>query len=204
MIAIKPYEKQKQELLKFSPGQARSLFINWNKIAEYLNFNLIEELEYLNVSEKSLIDYAFYKIYENIDNSLEDTEIIELENNFLLKLKKHWSLENILLRHINLKSNTDALNEWAINGAKNHAIFGITPKNGYGVNYFINNSGISFTIYEAFMIPYTELHYSQFDSLPEWNFEDLDEIDIIETYVFLEEYLGNSIIIELDNWNEKL
>jgi hypothetical protein len=203
----KLYEKEKNELLNHHPGKAHVLFISWEEFAESVDFDHTTEIASCGVSEANLVDYAFTKTRDyisQIEEEFDETQILEMENKYLEALKKHWSLQNILLRHIKLKEITEGLNTWAQTGPKHPQLFVIQPKPGFAVTYFINNIGISFTIYETFMIPHTELYYEQSDSLPEWNFEDITAEDVVETYLSLEIHNGNPIIIDLSDWHEKL
>jgi hypothetical protein len=203
----KLYEKEKNKLLQTHPGRAHTLFISWEEFAECLDFDYEAEVAACGVSEANLVNYAFTKTRDyisQVEEEFDEEQILEMENKYLVALKKHWSLQNIILRHVKLKEITDNLNKWAQTGPKQPQLFVVQPKAGFAVMYFVNNLGVSFTIYETFMVPHTELYYEQSDELPEWNFEDLTAADIVETYLSLETHNKSPIIIDLSGWHEEL
>ena len=65
---------------------------------------------------------------------------------------------------------------------------------------FTTDLGINFTVYRPFMIPYLESYYFLYNTLPEWDYEELEPSDIIETLFTIQAMLGNDIDISLENW----
>ena len=198
-----PYETEAAKFLNSFPGKARSIFVSWETIASFYNFDYESELENLNIDENYMINQAFNKTRQYVDgleDEFQEEEILEIENKYLQAVKKHWSLANIIISHLNIKYITDCLNQWSKTGPHKLEIFAVPPKKGFSISYFPNASGISFTIYDTFIIPYTELYYEEHNNLPEWNLEDLKSEDIIETCFLLEKVKGNVSMIDLTDW----
>lgn len=198
---IKTYEPVKKET-----NTAKSIFINWELLAQHCAFDYHQELKDQEITEEFLINKALNKTKKYVskfDNELDETEILKIENNYLAALRDHWSLQKIITSHVNFKKLTEQLNCWAQKGPKNKDLFGLSPKTGFAIDYFLNKFGIWFTIFEPFLIPYMEIFYDEYRSLPEWNFEDLIGTDIIETYLLLEIQSENPTIIDLSTWMEK-
>jgi len=204
---IAAYETAAKRFVMGAPSQARSIFVSWQSIATFINLDYEAALSELDIDENYFINLAFERTHEYIEGletEFSETEILEIENKYLENIKNHWSLSNILLSHLNLKLLTDLFNDWSKKGPEQPEIFGVTPVKGLCLSYICNSAGISFTIYEPFIIPYTELFYREHSNLPEWNFEDLSSQDVVETYFWLANQKEQDIIIDLNNWAEQV
>lgn len=203
-----PYEIAATKFTTLQPGRARSIFLTWEAISEYLDFDYEKEMAELGVDDNYFINAAFIKTQQYtqglVDEFSEEEEILEIENNYLKLIKEHWSLSNIISTHFNLKLLTEELNAWSKAGAKKPHLFGTTPNKGFCISYFLNPSGVSLTIYESFIIPYTEIFYEANDVLPEWNFEDIMPTDLLDTFFSLETLNGRATMIDLTDWHEKV
>jgi hypothetical protein len=92
------------------------------------------------------------------------------------------------------------LNDWSHQGAREPHLFGNVPAPGKSLEFFMTDLGISFTVYNPFMIPYTEIYYHLYSSLPEWNYDEIEGIDIIETLFAAQDKKGIDTEIDLSDW----
>lgn len=128
-----------------------------------------------------------------------DQQIVSVENKILESLKDHWSASSALSGQLDFRNSVKLTNEWSQGGAKDPRIFGVVPDPGKSVDYFLNGMGVSLTIYPPFLIPYTEMFYKTNDTLPEWDYDELNGMDIIETIFSILETTGEMIEIDLEH-----
>lgn len=185
------------------PGFATTIFVPWDEFTDYLGLSDFYEIYKEGDERPDFIEVAFreannWAALPNVRASDED--IVEKENEILLSLQEHWSSKNIITKHFNIGHMVAEVNTWSHHGVKDPKLFGNPPAPGKSLEYFLSSLGVSFTVYQPFMIPYTEIYYSLFDSLPEWNYEDLDGLDIVETLFGVLEKKEPFQEIDLDNW----
>lgn len=182
------------------PGFATSIFVSWDEIADY--FDLFEEYGLHRQDDEpspDLINIAFVearKWAKQRNLKVEDESLVKIEEKILDSLKDHWSSASALSGQLDFAGCVEQANEWSQAGAKDPRIFGKVPDPGKSVDYFLTSLGINFTIYPPFMIPYTEIYYRIYDMLPDWEYEDLNGMDIIETVFRLYEFNGNHIALD--------
>lgn len=191
------------------PGFAAVIFVSWDKIAEYFDlfdcWDLYKEgtevpEEFVNVAFSGARNWA--SIFTQKNNfPPSDDQIVKKENDILHSLQQHWSPEKILLDKFCFEQFVSDVNGWSCSGAKSIDLFGGNPPPpGKSLEYFITSLGINFTVYEPFMIPYTEIYYVLYEDLPEWNFDEVEGMDIVETLFAVQDQKGNDTTIELDDW----
>jgi hypothetical protein len=217
---LQPHSDQNEDLRKNldvselnpHPGFATSIFVSWDSIADY--FSLFDQYPLCKEDETSeeLVNLAFSearnwaKDYVN-NNSFPptDQQIVSVENKILESLKSHWSSASALSGQFDFRLCIKQTNDWSQNGAKDPRIFGLAPNPGKSVDYFLNSIGITFTIYPPFMIPYTEIYYKLYDGLPEWGYDEVDGMDVVETIFAVHEASGQEIELDIerleDSWD---
>ena len=202
----KPYSKEAKNLASPAPHNVASVFVSWQDITYTLSID--EKWDLANSSAEAPDDMRSQASAETLkwvedyeseqDYAPSDDDKKEKEDEILDEIIEHWSPRTIVLSHIDFKKAVSELNKWSKSGLKRPELLGYTnPPLGTSLIYFINKMGISFTIYEPFIIPYTELYYQEYTMLPEWNLEELDGYDIIEI-IYLQ---LNKIKINLDDWD---
>jgi len=194
-------------LWKASPGFATTIFVSWEDIAHV--FEISDRWDLVKDDDPTPIDVinvAFHEAQEWTNKQAhnpDDKELVEIENNIAKSIMDHWSYRSVLAENINFKNMVTGINKWCVDGPKNKKLFTKTPTPQAGLNLFVNDLGINFTIYPSFIVPYTELYYKAYETLPEWNLEDLDGTDIVETLFLFCDYSGNPIKLELSQWDAK-
>jgi hypothetical protein len=197
------------------PGFATSIFVSWDKIADY--FSLFDHYPLYKEDEtpEELVNQAFSEAREwardYVDNNAfppTDQQIVSVENKILESLKLHWSSAAALSGQFDFRLYIKQTNDWSQNGAKDPRIFGAAPDPGKSVDYFLNNMGVTFTVYPPFMIPYTEIYYKLYDGLPEWDYEEINGMDVVETIFAVHEADGQEIELDIerleDSWDTNL
>lgn len=206
----KPYQIDFDQLNPH-PGFATTIFISWEAIADYFDLierwpihlddaELPEEFKVVAFEESKVWAQLYFETYGKPPT---EEEIIEKENQLIKSLQDHWSPSNILLSKFNFEKLISDINEWSHLGAKEPHLFGNPPDPGKSLEYFLTDLGINFTVYEPFMIPYTEIYYELYSNLPEWNYDDIDAFDIIETLFAVQDRLGRDTKLNLDDWASK-
>lgn len=206
----KPYSVD-QDALNEHPGFATTIFISWDDIAEYFDYFEDYDLQYANdeaTDEFREIAFNEARNWANLYTKTRglppsDDAIVEKENAIIASLQEHWSAANVLLSKFDFEKMVTDVNTWSHGGAKDPKIFGNPPSPGKSIETFFTLLGISFTVYKPFMIPYIESYYHLHDNLPEWNYEDLEALDIIETLFAIQTMLGNHIDISIKDWESK-
>lgn len=190
------------------PGFATSIFVPWDEIADY--FDLFEDYGLHRQEDEpssDLINIAFSearKWAKERKIKVDDESLVEIEAKILDSLKDHWSSASALSGQLDFAGCVEQTNEWSQLGAKNPRIFGKVPDPGKSVDYFLTSLGINFTIYPPFMIPYTEIYYHIYDMLPDWDYDEINGMDIAETIFHLYEMNGNHIALDFSHlyeWN---
>jgi hypothetical protein len=187
------------------PGFASTIFISWDDIAEY--FSLFEYWPLLREGEEpseDLVNFAFEEARKWAQAQAKqqslpptDNQIIKAETSIIESLKRHWSAAKALDGIFDFATCAKLTNDWSHNGAKRPELFGVTPDPGKSIDYILSNLGVSFTVYPPFIIPYTEIYYRLNDNLPEWDYEDLNGTDILETIIALYEEKIEEVSIDL-------
>lgn len=198
-------------LFKPSPGFATSMFIRWSDIAHI--FDVTSRWDLVNPDDPTPIDIiniAFQEAQEWVsaykkttNKDPQDEILVDKENAIAESIMDHWSYGSVLAGNLPFKEIVDGINSWCLGGPKNKKLFVQTPAPKIGLSYYLNDLGINFTIYPSFIIPYTELYYEAYELLPDWNFEDLDAADVVETLYF---YCGHANIpttFDLADWDTK-
>jgi len=208
---LKLEDKLDLSQLNQHPGFATTIFVSWDEISDY--FELFELWPVCRDEEdipEELVNQAFAEAREWARFYVEkrglppsDKAITSTESNILQSLRRHWSSTKILDGVFDFASYVADTNKWSHGGAKQPQIFGVTPTPGKSVDYIINVLGINLTIYPPFMIPYTEIYYQFYDGLPEWDYDDLNGMDIIETLFAVHEQNNDEIEIDLTDWDAK-
>ena len=129
-----------------------------------------------------------------------DAQIMATESKIIQSLQKHWSSSKVFDGVFDFSACVKDTNNWSHQGAKQPELFGKAPDPGKAIDYIVNGLGVSFTLYPPFMIPYTEIYYQLYDSLPEWDYEDLNGSDIIETIFAIYEKRGEEVAVDLSEW----
>jgi len=190
------------------PGFATTIFTSWDEFAEY--FGLFEYWPLCRSKEEpseDLVNFAFTEARNWATKYIDihglppmNNQIMETEGKIIQSLKEHWSASKVLDSVFDFSTCIKDTNSWGHQGAKRPELFGKTPDPGKSIDYIINSLGVSFTIYPPFMIPYTEIYYELYDGLPEWDYEDLNGSDIIETIFAIYEKRGEEVAIDLSDW----
>ena len=202
-------EKSDVSELNSHPGFATSIFVSWDSIADYFELFDQYDLHREDESSEDLINRAFTEardwardyVREN-DFPPSDKQILLEENKILRSLKERGSVASALSGQFEFHSYIKQTNAWSHSGAKDPRIFGVVPDPGKSIDYILSGMGITFTIYPPFMIPYTEMYYRIYEALPEWNYEDLDGTDVVETIFTINEANGNELELDLSEWEE--
>jgi len=191
------------------PGFATSIFVSWDGIADY--FDLFEQYDFHREDETSeeLVNRAFTEARSWARNYVKkhdfppsDKQILDTENKILESLKDRGSVASALSGQFEFRSYVKQTNDWSHGGAKDSRIFGVAPDPGKSIDYILSAMGVTFTIYPPFMIPYTEMYYKIYEALPEWDYVDLDGMDVIETIFAVHEANGNELELDLSEWED--
>ncbi len=190
------------------PGFATAIFVSWDAVADYLDY--FEEYgiqpsdreanpEFTRIAYIEAQNWA--ELHQHLRGRSPSPDIIMAkENEIMNSLQDHWSSCNIALEKFDFDKYVSDANTWSHNGAKRPELFGHPPDPGKALETFTTDLGINFTVYRPFMIPYLESYYFLYNTLPEWDYEELEPSDIIETLFTIQAMLGNDIDISLENW----
>jgi len=206
--------KDYQDLNKLwgaSPGFATTLFISWDDIGYIFdvdeNWSLTKTgdptpIDVMNTAFQEAQEWSI-KYHKTYNRKPSEEEIIEIEDKISQSIMEHWSYGNVISQNVDFDALIEGLNQWCLSGPKLKEIFIQPPNPNIGLKHFINDSGISFTIYPAFIVPYIELYYAAYETLPEWNLEDLDGGDIAETIYLYADHIDDPVNLELSLWDTK-
>jgi len=192
-----------------SPGFATTIFVSWEELSHV--FEIDERWDLVKEGDTTPIDVinmAFQeaqvwadKYKESAGSNPSDEDLTETENDIAKAIMDHWSHRAVLSANIDFQSMVDGINLWCKAGPKNKNLFINPPTPQTGLNFILNDLGVSFTIYPSFIVPYTELYYNNYENLPEWNLEDLDGTDIAETLFLYCYSINKPITLELTQWD---
>ena len=186
-----------------------TVFCSWKDIAYIFGFeehwdliDLSEDppLDLVNAAFIESIEWANLYVQEN-DKAPDCDDLISMEERILKSICEHWSAEKIVPKNVNFNKLTETVNDVCMRGPTKPELFPIIPTSGPGLQFFENSAGISFTVFDSFLIPYTELYYEAYENLPEWNLEDLNGYDVVETIHLLHEKLNRPVSIDLNEWD---
>jgi hypothetical protein len=182
-----------------------SILVTWKEIAN--SFGITEEWDLLDENtplEIDVIETAFQEALNQLPQT-EQTEnnLVEIENKIIRSITDHWSAKNVVPKHINLEKIIEKLNQASQSGPNNKKLFPVEPTLGVAIEYIENSTGIVFSLYPPFMIPYTELYYEEYNDLPEWNLEDIEACDIAETLCLAQLKYFGLLEIDLSRWDSK-
>lgn len=180
-------------------------FVTWKDIAS--TFEVDQEWDLLDKEAAppfDVIETAFRETLKLLkDQNLDEEILIELENKTIDNILEHWSADTIIPLHIDIEALINEFNELSLAGPKNKNLFPTEPLPGIAIEFFIQTTGINFTIFPPFMIPYTELYYEEYSELPEWNLEDITGLDIIEILFILYLKKHGTLEIDLSDWDSQ-
>lgn len=193
------------------PVYINTVFASWKDIS-YI-FGVEEDWDLIDLSEPAPLDIKNAAFVESIEWANQYTqeegiappgeELLKIEKKILKNICEHWSAERVIPAHLDFSKFVDSVNKYCTTGMTKPELFPIEPPTGNGLEFFQTNAGISFTLYQPFIIPYTELYYEAYDNFPEWNLEDLNGFDVVETIFFLQEKLNTPIQVDLSDWDMK-
>jgi hypothetical protein len=205
-VASEPY-KVDLDTLNPHPGFATTIFVSWDDLSDY--FGLFEDWDIYKEGEETpeeFVEVAFTearnwaKLFKAAPS---EGDIVAKENAIIASLQDHWSSSNIFLSKFSFDQLVSDLNDWSHLGAREPHLFGNVPDPGKSLEFFMTDLGISFTVYKPFMIPYTEIYYHLYSGLPEWNYGEIEGIDIIETLFAVQDKKGLDTEIDLSDWASK-
>ena len=179
-----------------------TFFASWTEIADLLD--IYNQLDLHPLSPTDLAGAALEESstwstqYEQVNGRPPTEEaVLARENDIVESIKVYYSPERIALEQFDVESLVNDINEWSLRGPDRPYLFGNIPDSGIGLNYFKSDSGIQFTTYAPFMIPYIELFYDRKQSLPDWGLQELQSLDIVEAMVQLQHKLNKKVTFSI-------
>jgi len=171
--------------------------MSWTSIISYISYARIAEILEINTDTEYVakgeltedgINYVFDYISEYCrefkkQHGVEPAEEIQLkeENNIIQKLVDQYIDPVTLIKRIDWTQKFQFINDYAAKGSQ--LDFVRDSERGLALIWFEVEGGFSLTIFPSIMTVITDISYLIDSLLPEYNYEDVNAEDVIETLI---------------------
>jgi len=160
--------------------------------------------------EPQIMDQAFEEANQWIQEYEKDENVelggdLQEQIRFLIEegILDHWSPAKVIENNLDLEGLVDSVNEWSQRGQQMAQFEAEKRPAGKGLDYMADYDGIVFTVFEPFLVAYTESVYCVMSIGDEgMTLDDMNEKSVPRVMKWIAECEGRRIDMDLDRWEE--